>query len=251
MVWDSSLAGRIENGDNHQNYLPIDYQRKIRTSRLQVEILRHPSDVETKYDLFQRLNRGGETANAQEVRNCLCVMANESDFLKIKALAKSADVSELFPLTETAIEKQQDVEWLMRIMAHSYADYSPRQDVESFVDDSMKEILTSNKTPTIIEEVACAFQLMKAAVGDKALLPSLGTGSVANRVSLRQIEAIAVGVTSNIATIKVKDDPAKFIAERISEFWEQEEVQRMSAAGLSPSARIPRTVPFGKAWFSS
>ena len=40
------------------------------------QILEHPSDPKTKFDLFQRLNRGGAYANEQEVRTCSMVLAN-------------------------------------------------------------------------------------------------------------------------------------------------------------------------------
>jgi uncharacterized protein with ParB-like and HNH nuclease domain len=55
---------------------PIDrtLQLAIRRGRLGVEILKRPSDDQTKYDLFQRLNAGGTQANAQELRNCIMLM---------------------------------------------------------------------------------------------------------------------------------------------------------------------------------
>ena len=48
----------------------------FRRHRIDLQILKHPSDPKTKFDLFQRLNRGGAYANEQEVRTCSMVLAD-------------------------------------------------------------------------------------------------------------------------------------------------------------------------------
>ncbi|MEM6388115.1 MAG: DUF262 domain-containing protein [Pseudomonadota bacterium] len=247
----NGLEGAVWNGAEQEdnNQLPVSLQRKIRTSRLQVEILRYPSDTDTKYDLFQRLNRGGETANAQEVRNCLCVMANSEGFSEVKAAANDSKFLELVRLTDTAVEQQRHLEWLMRIMVHSKIDYDGRLDVENFIDNGMRDILEKEQQNSILNDVKRTFELLAVASGDVALLPSLGAGGSGNRVSLRQIEAIAVGISRNVSQINELQDPASFISRRLIDFWKQPEVEKMSAAGLSPTQRIPRTVPFGATWF--
>jgi len=245
VVWDASSFAP----DEGFHELPSEYKRKIRTSRLQVEILRHPSDVETKFDLFQRLNRGGETANAQEVRNCLCVMANEKGFRKIKKLANEKQVLKILKLTPGAIEQQRHLEWLMRIIAHGLYDFHRNQDVEAFVDDSLRDVLSSGDIDDALRRAKEVFRLLDEAHGEDALLPGLGSGGKGNRVSLRQIEAIAVGVFRNVDLILDLKQPVDFVKGKAEDFWEQEEVDRMSAAGLNPGQRIPRTVPFGADWF--
>jgi hypothetical protein len=45
------------------------------------------------------------------------------------------------------------------------------------------------------------------------------------------------------------NDPDKFLATKIMEFWKQPRVADMSASGLRGTVRIQRTVPFGIAWF--
>lgn len=248
-VW-SLRAFPDEDRLNHMRELDLPLQRKIRTSRLQVEILRYPSDTDTKYDLFQRLNRGGETANAQEVRNCLCVMANTEAFGELKHFSSEPFFLDLLRLTENAIEQQRHLEWLMRIMVHARFDYDNRLDVENFIDNGMKTILEGPDPLSLLPDVRATFELLAAAHGELALLPNLGAGGTGNRVSLRQIESIAVGIARNIATIQAQGDPQEFIKTRVRDFWQQEEVDRMSAAGLSPTQRIPRTVPFGARWFN-
>ena len=248
-VWSLSNFS-VEDRSADMHGLDTSFQRKIRTSRVQVEILRHPSDADTKYDLFQRLNRGGETANAQEVRNCLCVMANEDAFIEIKRFAAERFFLTLLRLTENAIQQQRHLEWLMRILVHTKFDYDNSYDVENFIDNGMKQILEQPDPLSLLPDIRETFGLLAEAHGDSALLPNLGAGGRGNRVSLRQIESIAVGIARNIAAIRVHAQPQEFVASRVREFWNQEEVERMSAAGLSPTQRIPRTVPFGTNWFN-
>ena len=253
-----ALAGAVwsltkfvdEDRTDHMHELDASLQRKIRTSRVQVEILRHPSDTDTKYDLFQRLNRGGETANAQEVRNCLCVMANSEAFIELKRFASEQFLLALLRLTESAIEQQRHLEWLMRILVHTEFDYDSRYDVENFIDNGMKKMLEAREPLSLLPAIRTTFELLAAAHGDSALLPNLGAGGRGNRVSLRQIESIAVGIARNITAIEAQEEPQNFVASRVREFWDQAEVERMSAAGLSPTQRIPRTVPFGADWFN-
>lgn len=70
VVWEKS-ENVFDVPFDEQRPLPAPLQLSIRRSRLSVEILKRPSSNETKYDLFQRLNAGGTTANAQELRNVI------------------------------------------------------------------------------------------------------------------------------------------------------------------------------------
>lgn len=247
-VWERSK--RVV-GVSEKTQVPIEsaLQRRIRTARIQVEILRFTSDVDTKFDLFQRLNRGGETANAQEVRNSLCVMASESGFKKIKAFASESLFQELFKITETGKEQQKHIEYLMRLVVHTYFDFDTKKDLESFIDDGIKKILTDEKKYPWKTKITKALERLNSACGDVALLPRLGETKTANRVSLRQLEAIAVGVSRNIDAIEKMKNPDTFLQKKIESFWDQPQVEKMSAAGLNSSVRLQRTVPFGVTWF--
>lgn len=72
-----------------QRPLTKGMQLSIRRARMGVQILKRPSDNQTKFDLFQRLNAGGTQANAQEVRNCIMLMTNPDGFRRVKESAES------------------------------------------------------------------------------------------------------------------------------------------------------------------
>src|ERR1700733_4281802 len=68
-----------------QNAFDKTQQLSIRRARIGVEILKRPSDDQTKFDLFQRLNAGGTQANPQELRNCIMLMINGEFYRAIKS----------------------------------------------------------------------------------------------------------------------------------------------------------------------
>jgi hypothetical protein len=70
----------------------------FRRHRIDFQILKHPSDPKTKFDLFQRLNRGGAVANEQEVRTCSMVMANSEFTGRLKQFAGREDFKKIFEL---------------------------------------------------------------------------------------------------------------------------------------------------------
>jgi hypothetical protein len=55
-----------------QHEIDKSHQLSIRRARIGVEILKRPSDDQTKFDLFQRLNAGGTQANAQNCATVSC-----------------------------------------------------------------------------------------------------------------------------------------------------------------------------------
>ena len=118
-VWDRSE--RIES-------VPVQEQREtdgsqqlsIRRARMAVEILKRPSDNQTKFDLFQRLNAGGTQANAQELRNCVMLMVNSTYYRAIKRAAESEPFQRVVAVTEDQIEKQRHLELAVRFMVHTH-----------------------------------------------------------------------------------------------------------------------------------
>jgi hypothetical protein len=71
----------------------------FRRHRIDFQILKHPSDPKTKFDLFQRLNRGGAYANEQEVRTCSMVLADVDFTNALRGFAQREDFQKIFRIT--------------------------------------------------------------------------------------------------------------------------------------------------------
>lgn len=68
----------------------------FRRARIDFQVLKYPSDPKTKYDLFQRLNRGGAYANEQEVRSCAMVLASPILTTQIREIASGLPAKTIF-----------------------------------------------------------------------------------------------------------------------------------------------------------
>ena len=225
-------------------------QLAIKRSRLSVEILKRPSDNTTKYDLFQRLNAGGIAANAQELRNCIIIMVNRQYAEFMRGLAESQPFLKVLAASDDQIEKQRNMEYVSRFLAHTYVPYDGKLDVEEFIDESVVKLATANETLQAGATFNAAFNFLNQAYGVDALR-RFQNGVPGGRVGLAAFEGIAVGIAKNIAHIQGKANPVDYVRQRVNEFWQAADVQNFFAAGLRGTIRIQRTVPFGTVWFAT
>ncbi len=225
-------------------------QLAIRRGRLGVEILKRPSDDQTKYDLFQRLNAGGTQANAQELRNCIMLMINVDYFRAVKAAAEEVTFQSVVSVSEEQAERQRHIEMAVRFLVHTNVPYDGRLDVEEYVDEGIIQLAQRGDHASASHQIRKTFELLDASAGDGALR-RFQDGRHTGKVGLVGLEGIAVGIGKNLEQIlKLKDDEAKqFISEKIQSFWSQPESANFTSPGLRGTVRIQRTVPFGEAWF--
>lgn len=219
-------------------------QLAIRHCRIGLEILKRPSDINTKYDLFQRLNSGGTGANPQELRNCAVVMVNPEFFEELRSLSNGAAFGRLVKSSEAQHKAQKELEYLMRFLVYRYVPYDGKKDVEEYVTDGIVELATSRRFGA--DEKANfldTFRLLEQTFGQDALRGS-------RKVGFTGLEVIAVGISFNLTSILKRKDPAAYISERRSAFWESDAVARFTKGGLRGTQRIKDTIPFGKTWFA-
>jgi hypothetical protein len=233
-----------------QRALSGPFQLAIRRSRLSVEILKRPGSNETKYDLFRRLNAGGTTANAQELRNVIIVSVNAGYAAFMRQLSQRQSFLTVLLASPDQLEKQRDMEYVSRFLVHTYIEYDRKLDVEEFIDDGLVKLAGVGETQQAAEAFNGTFDLLNAAHGANALRRfqnDVPTG----RVGLAAFEGIAIGVANNILRIQAKADPAGYVRQRIHEFWQSPYVEGFFVAGLRGTIRIQRTLPFGRDWFAT
>ncbi|WP_083340540.1 DUF262 domain-containing protein [Chromobacterium vaccinii] len=246
-VWQQS--DRIQDASvDEQRPLDKSYQLAIRRARIGVEILKRPSDNQTKFDLFQRLNSGGTQANAQELRNCIMLMVNGDFFRMIKGVAESDPFKTVVDVTEDQIEKQRHMELAVRFLVHLSIPYDGVLDVEEYIDEGVISLATSGNYHQKISILERVFNLLSI-VGGRDALRRYAAERYVGKVGLIGLETIAVGVAKNIDAILALPNPESFVRGKIIDFWQQQEVERFTSPGLRGTTRIQRTVPFGERWF--
>ncbi|SFO05674.1 Protein of unknown function DUF262 [Variovorax sp. PDC80] len=247
-VWEVSdqILG-VEVAD--QQPLSMSQQLAIRRSRLGVEILKRPSDDNTKYDLFQRLNSAGTPANPQEIRNCIIIMINGEYFKFVRAMADSVAFLEVAGVTDEHRERQKNLEYASRFLTHTFVDYDGKLDVEEFIDEGMKELAAAGEQRKAKRVFNGTFKLLHETFGGNSLRRRQANGQHTGRIGLAAFEAIAVGIGRNYdAIIKLKN-PNDYIEKKISQFWKSSQIEKFFTPGLRGTIRIDRTIPFGIKWF--
>lgn len=231
--------------------LDTPLQLFFRRHRIDFQVLKHPSDPRTKFDLFQRLNRGGAYANEQEVRTCSMVLANSEATKHLRELCSGETFTSIYRITPEQRATQRDLDYGVRMMVHARYLLPRQTDVQQFLDRNIIEIFAEDDAIAALNDISWSTNLLHAALGDDALIPpEERAAGIAARFSLRALEGISVGIIRNRAAIQTLPDPAGFIRERVTSFWQQREVVEMSAAGLRGTVRISRSVPFGQRWFN-
>lgn len=237
------------------NERPLDKSLQLffRRARLDFEILKHPSDPTTKFDLFQRLNRGGVYANDQEVRTCSMVYADTQFTTQLRTFITSEDFRKLFRVTAEQRKTQKDLEYLVRLIVHAHVDYSDRMDVHEFLNNGILQIIEEGRQREALAVAEWVVRTLRRIGGADALLPppERVDGISETRFSLRALEVIAVGLARNKGAIEKHGREADdFILERIAAFWQDPIAAELSRRGLRGTTRIQKSIPFGLKWFN-
>lgn len=237
--------------NEHERALDTSLQLFFRRSRIDFQILKHPSDPKTKFDLFQRLNRGGAYANEQEVRTCSMVLANAEVTRLMREFCATPAFSDIFRLTDEQRKVQRDLDYLVRVIVHTVSDLPRGSDVQEFLDHVILRTLAEPGATDALETAEWTINSLHRAIDAEALIPAEDRlEGIAPRFSLRALEGIVVGIGRNRTAIENMPDPDAFIRGRVAMFWQQPQVAEMSAAGLRGTVRIQRSVPFGAEWFN-
>ena len=167
------------------NELPLDIQTKFRLTSLKITTLSDKSDKAVRFDLFERLNRGGVILTDQEIRACV-YRGRFNDFLQ--ELATDANFKKCVHLSETQeIDGTRD-ELVLRFFAYLYDLDSFSHSVREFLNDYMEKT-TKNKRFTYTKNeklFRTVFEILNAA------LPN-GISKGRKNTPLNLYEAVAIG----------------------------------------------------------
>ncbi len=247
VVWEKS---NLINDVAFDDQIPLDksLQLAIRRARLGVEILKRPSDNNTKYDLFQRLNSAGTPANPQELRNCVIIMVNAEYYNSLRRLAERTEFKAVAGVTDEQAERQKHMEYASRFLTHTFVSYDGKLDVEEFIDQGMMQLAAQGPTDEANARFIETFDLLYKLYGGDALR-RIENGQHVGRIGLAAFEAIGIGIARNLPAIQQLPDPEEFVRKRVTDFWNSADIDRFFAQGLRGTTRLQRTLPFGEAWF--
>ena len=230
--------------------IPKSLQLDFKRSKIKVEIIQKESDVNAKFEVFQRLNTGGTFLSEQEVRNCLLVMLNEPAFNWLESLSKFVPFQNCISLTDRALAERYDMELVLKFQALMRRDLAGK-DVSDFLDDSIEQLFVIQNIATAVEQAKFEklFTLLNLALDDSAFRKY--DGSKFKGMFLDSaFEPIAIGLGANLESYDV-NSPADLdlIRERIKSLWSVPDFLKNVGSGSNAKVRIPRLVALGKSHF--
>lgn len=235
--------------DDDPDAFTLSQQRELKRARIRVEILKKESDGSAKFQLFQRLNTGGAELTPQEIRNCTMVMLNKRFAKWLRTLSEYKPFADAISVSESKKEKQEDLEYILRLIVYKSVPYDPSLDVHEYLDESMIQIAEDetfdyDKEEQIFKDT---FDLINSAMGNNAFKRFDGEKFLGPFL-ISSFEVVAAGISHNIERIK-EVNANDFVKERITALWSEETFKQYSGAGVRGTTRIEKLLPFAKGFF--
>jgi len=227
-------------------------QLLVKRARIRVEILKQESDPSAKYELFQRLNTGGEVLTEQEVRNCTALMINPSFYRWLAGLSQHPAFITTTVQTSTALKKQMGVELALRFLAFRRVPYAPGLDVHEYLDEALIEMAGDTEFPTKTEKdiFQRTFNLLDKALGDDAFKRWDGK-EFTGKFLMSLFEVTATGTSQNLDAIEKLGSAGAndFITQRSKDLWKDPTFTQSSGAGIRGTTRLTNLLPMAKGYY--
>ena len=119
--------------------LPLEYKLQIKRTPCRVEIILKESEFKMRYELFKRLNTGGEGLSRQEIRNCIFrgLDSRYSEF--VAELAQNETFREIVTISVSNEEKMYYEELVLRYLTlkNKGTRYS-QANIQDYMDDYLE-----------------------------------------------------------------------------------------------------------------
>lgn len=235
-----SFAGMKWDGDGDLVFTK-EQQLILKRARLDITIIKKESDLNTKYELFQRLNTGGSLLSPQEVRNCLIIMSNKIMYNFIDDLAKKPSYDKCMKISDQKTDEQYAMEMIVRLLVSQFITWEEVQRYKDFAELLDKEmLLICAKEEFDYEEIkrkfVNTFDLLFGTMGEDVFRKYEG-GRHKGPFLAGAFQSIAPGVYENIDSILTLRNPQEWIKQKIADLYNQEVYINNNLSGVRA---IPR-----------
>lgn len=210
--------------------LPLDIQTKFKLTSIKVTTLSDKSDKNVRFDLFERLNKGGVILTEQEIRSCV-YRGGFNDF--IKELSTEQNFKECVHLTDRQENDGTREELVLRFFAYLYDLESFEHSVKDFLNNYMAKCdkkFNYSKNEKIFKTV---FKRLNQA------LPK-GISKGRKNTPLNLYEAVSVGAA--LAYI----NKGKINTSSIQEWIKDEKLIRLTTGATNTKSRVIGRIEFCK-----
>jgi len=249
IIWDLENE-HLNNYPDKEKLIQIPDTLKlfIKRSKLNFIIILPDSDKDAKFEVFQRLNKGGTFANYQELRNCVMVMLSPDTFKWLRELSKNLDFIQSISLSDKAIAEQDDLELVLKYVNLIFTDYDSKKDISENLDDSMQFLIskTQQELTEIQEHFNKLFELLNKSLNEN-VFKKVTNNEFKGRFLESAFEAIVTGIGKNLTEYSESD--LELIRKKIFNLWKEELFINNSGSGSNAKVRIPKLIPFSIQYF--
>ncbi|MCM3289676.1 DUF262 domain-containing protein [Paenibacillus sp. MER 180] len=200
---------------------------------LKVTTLSDKSDLDVRFDLFERLNTGGVKLSDQEIRSCI-FRGKFNDF--IKELAKNEDFKKVALLPEAKEQDGTREELVLRFFAYlnNYEEFD--HSVVDFLNNYMKASIKQFEYEQNEELFKKVFQSLSVALPE-------GITRGRNTTPVNLFEAVSVG-----AALALKES-GKLLVEGIQNWIANDELTQLTSGATNSRPRVKSRIEYCKEKF--
>ncbi|KAB8058034.1 DUF262 domain-containing protein [Janthinobacterium sp. FT14W] len=198
--------------------LPKSVQLMFMTRPIRVTVLNDKSDLNVRFDLFERLNTGGVLLTNQEIRNCIFRGPLNDSLRKVAALP---EFKKVVNLRENDLQNGTGEEYALRYLAYLYNYHGFKKSVKDFLNDYMKE---NASKPISTAKIS----LMKKVMNAMATAYPTGLSRGKTKVTPANLfEAISVGAALAIQAGAVLDH------KKLAGLVDDKELKKLTSGGTN------------------
>lgn len=228
----------------------LDFKR----FKLNLNIVKRESSIQSKYDLFQRLNSYGSQATPQEVRSCVLIGSNRDFYYWIKELASNENFLSTVALSERLLNEQYHLELALRFLVFRQL---PSAAISTI--GNLGEYLTAASLAMALDSSFDYDAQTSAFVETFRILDEAGSDQVFKRWSTGKnrfqgaflntaFEVVAMGLGYHIdAPPNLKEVS---VLDRAKAFWSTETYSAGFATGVRADTRMAKSIPLGREIFA-
>lgn len=247
-----SFAGVKWQGESDLTFTK-EQQLTLKRARLDVIIIKKESDLNTKYELFQRLNTGGSLLSDQEVRNCLVIMSNKKIYTLLDELTKYSSFDKCVKISDRKSDEQYAMEMTVRLLVASAINWdnvSKYNELSELLDKEILNICSDENYD--IEQVKRDFMnmadILYGTIGED-VFRKYDNGKHSGPFLASAFQAIAVGVFANINEIMEYPDKNSWLREKVESLYTEEVYIRNTVPGVRAIPRFKELSIWSKEYF--
>jgi hypothetical protein len=199
------------------NDLSLTLRLRIKRSSIRTVIIKRQSKSFLRYNMFKRLNTGGESLEPQEIRNCSARMVGEKGINFYEFLTQKASNPNFIKCTETLPEeskkKKADEELVLRFFAAKNAPDLFKGNVTDWLDIYMEKILLEEidfDYQSESNQFDNLFEILARTLGENSFVIYKDNNQPQGNLKPAYYEAITVGTCNALdKLVNISDEEIK------------------------------------------